>query len=87
MQATPNLAPLIEQFKAVGDTAVSLSPSQYNGAIWVVPLWSERGLIGLLLLGSKRDDGLYTQEEINIARVSGERLIDTQASAEMSRRL
>ena len=48
-----------------------------------MPLWSERGLIGVLLLGEKRDGGLYTQEEIEIARASGERLIDTQASAEM----
>jgi len=52
-----------------------------------VPLWSERGLIGVLLLGEKRDGGLYTQEEIEIARASGERLIDTQASVEMARRL
>jgi signal transduction histidine kinase len=50
-------------------------------------LWSERGLIGVLLLGDKQDGGLYTQEEIEIARATGERLIDTQASAEMARRL
>lgn len=30
---------------------------------------------------------MYTQEEIEIARASGERLIDTQASAEIARRL
>src|SRR5262249_44589977 len=54
---------------------------------WAVPLWSERGLIGVLLLGDKRDGGLYTQEEIEIARATGERLIDTQASGEMARRL
>ena len=50
-------------------------------------LWSERGLIGVLLLGEKRDGGLYTQEEIEVARASGERLIDTQASAAMAQRL
>jgi signal transduction histidine kinase len=66
---------------------ISLDSTQYEGAIWAIPLWSERGLIGLFLLGPKRDGGLYTQEEIEIARVSGERLIDTQASAEMARRL
>lgn len=59
----------------------------YGGAVWGVPLWSERGLIGVLLLGEKRDGGLYTQEEIEIARATGERLIDTRASAEMARRL
>ena len=35
----------------------------------------------------KRTGGLYTQEEIEIARASGERLIDTYAGAEMARRL
>jgi signal transduction histidine kinase len=39
------------------------------------------------LLGKKKDGSLYTQEEIEIARASGERLIDIQASSEMSRRL
>src|SRR5690606_36238036 len=57
------------------------------GALWAVPLWSDRGLTGLLLLGDKSDGGLYTQEEIEIARAAGERLIDTQASAELARRL
>src|SRR5207249_8055892 len=52
-----------------------------------VPLWSDRGLIGILLLGEKRDGGLYTEEEIGLAQASGERLIDNQASAELARRL
>ena len=54
---------------------------------WLIPLWSERGLIGTLLLGPKRDGGLYVQEEIEIARTVGERLIDMQASTEISRLL
>ena len=54
---------------------------------WVVPLWSERGVIGLFLLGKKRSGDLFTQEELEIARATGERLIDTCASAEISRRL
>jgi signal transduction histidine kinase len=66
---------------------VGLDPAEYGGATWAVPLWSERGLIGALLLGEKRDGGLYTQEEIEIARATGERLIDTQASNELARRL
>ncbi|MBV7327871.1 hypothetical protein KFU94_06350 [Chloroflexi bacterium TSY] len=66
---------------------IPLDPTQYLGYIWAVPLWSERGLIGVFLLGSKRDNGLYTQEEIEIARASGERLIDTLASAEIAQRL
>lgn len=64
-----------------------VDPACFGGAGWAVPLWSERGLIGLLLLGDKRDGGLYSLEEIEIARASSERLIDTQASAELARRL
>ncbi len=66
---------------------IALNPTQTGGIVWAVPLWSERGLIGVLLLGEKRDGGLYTQEEIEIARASSERLIDTQASAALAGRL
>lgn len=87
--ANPNVADLVQKISApsASPRLIPLDSAQYEGAIWAIPLWSERGLIGLFLLGPKRDGGLYTQEEIEIARVSGERLIDTQASAEMARRL
>jgi signal transduction histidine kinase len=78
-------------------SAFSVEPAQAGGATLALPLWSERraatnsagaeGLIGLLLLGAKTDGGLYTQEEIDIARAGGERLIDALASAELARRL
>jgi signal transduction histidine kinase len=77
---------LVSLFDSPQAMCVPLDPP-LGDATWAVPLWSERGLIGVLLLGEKRDGGLYTQEEIEIARASGERLIDTQASAEMARRL
>lgn len=83
----PSLTDLAAQFNSPQTMCVPLDPARYNGALWAVPLWSERGLIGVLLLGEKTDHGLYTQEEIEIARATGERLIDTQASAEMARRL
>ncbi|MBI1258064.1 MAG: hypothetical protein GC204_11385 [Chloroflexi bacterium] len=83
---TPSPIDLAERFTTPQTMCVAVDPTQY-GAAWAVPLWSERGLIGVLLLGDKRNGGLYTQEEIEIARASGERLIDAQASAEMSRRL
>jgi signal transduction histidine kinase len=81
------LAELAAGFHSPQTMCVALDPARYGGAVWAVPLWSERGLIGVLLLGDKHDGGLYTQEEIEIARATGERLIDTQASAEMARRL
>ena len=39
------------------------------------------------MLGSKKDGSLFTQEEIEIARVTGERTIDILAGAELTRRL
>jgi len=88
--ASPSLRTLTgitTRFHTPQEICIPLDPAQYSGAAWAVPLWSERGLIGVLLLGNKRDGRLYTQEEMEIARATGERLIDTQASAEMARRL
>lgn len=84
--ALPPLADITDQLQNP-QTPIPLDPDQHGGVVWAVPLWSERGLIGLFLLGRKWGNGLYTQEEIDVARVSGERLIDTKASAEMARRL
>ena len=83
----PPLADLPMQFRSPHAPALPISPKDFGGAHWAIPLWNERGLIGLFLLGRKMDGQLYTQEEMNIARTSGERLIDTQAGAEMARRL
>jgi signal transduction histidine kinase len=55
--------------------------------LWAVPLWAERGQIGMLLLGPKQDGSLYTQEEVEIARASGERIVDMLAGEELARRL
>jgi len=85
--AMPWLAELTAGLRTPQLTCLPLDPAQTNGLLWAVPLWSERGLIGLFLLGAKRDNGLYTQEDIEIARASGERLIDTRASAEIARSL
>jgi signal transduction histidine kinase len=83
----PVLGDLIAQLNTPQTVYVPLDPARYADTRWAVPLWSERGLIGVLLLGEKRNGGVYTQEEIEIARASGERLIDTQAGVEMARRL
>jgi signal transduction histidine kinase len=83
----PDVTCLTAEFKSPQTMGMALDAARYRGAIWAVPLWSERGLIGVLLLGAKRERGLYTQEEVEIARATGERLIDSQASAEIARRL
>jgi len=83
----PPLTDLVARLNSPEIDSLSIDPQIYGGAVWAVPLWSERGLIGIFLLGEKRGGGIYAQEEIEIARITGERLIDTRASAEMARRL
>ena len=83
----PELGKLAASFPSPLAMSTSLDPVRFAGAVLAVPLWSERGLIGVLLLGEKVDGALYTQEEVEIARATSERLIDTQASSEMARRL
>jgi signal transduction histidine kinase len=75
------------QFRSPLTNGLPLDPEKEAGFIWAAPLWSEGGLVGLLLLGEKQDGSLYSQEEIEIIRASGERLADILASAEMARRL
>jgi signal transduction histidine kinase len=83
----PPLNELTALFTSPQMMFVPVEHGRYGQAQWAVSLWSERGLVGVLLLAEKRDGSFYTQEEIEIARAIGERLIDTQASAEMARRL
>jgi signal transduction histidine kinase len=81
------LSGIAAEFASSPALCVPLDPARYGEATWAVPLRSEQGLIGVLLLGEKQDGGLYSQEEIEIAQASGERLMDTLASIEVARRL
>lgn len=83
----PSLGALVETALTDASLVIQIDPGQYAGATWAVPLWRERGLIGVLLIGPRRDGGLYAQEEIEIARATGERLVDGAASLELSQRL
>ncbi|MBN1429152.1 MAG: hypothetical protein JXB07_12325 [Anaerolineae bacterium] len=65
----------------------AIDPSLHGGYHWAIALVTERGLVGMLALDVKWDGGLYTQEEIEIAQASGERLVDMLAGEEMARRL
>lgn len=64
----------------------SIDPAHHEGFAWAIPLWSERGLIGVLLIGGKRS-GVYTQEEIAVAQAGGERILDMLAGETMARSL
>jgi signal transduction histidine kinase len=87
VDSDPIPAELIARLHQVSELCVPIDGYQYYGTVWAIPLWSERGLIGALLLGPKRAEALYTQEEIEIARAAAERLIDTRASAALAQRL
>jgi len=78
---------VLERCSSPDTMAVSLDPAQCAGAIWAIPLWSARGLMGALLLGEKVNGGLYSEEEMEIARASGEHLLDTVAAIVLTRRL
>jgi signal transduction histidine kinase len=84
---TPDLEGILGPWISPENICIPLPQAADGPWQWLVPLWSERGLVGILLLGPKQDGGLYALEEIEIARTVGERLIDLRASMEISRRL
>ncbi|HEX8466104.1 MAG TPA: ATP-binding protein [Abditibacterium sp.] len=57
------------------------------GMNYLVPLGDPSNPLGALLLGPRRDGGLYTLEEIEVARAAGEHLLDSQAGATLAARL
>lgn len=82
-----SIAPLIAELNSPQTICLAVDPAEYAGAHWAVPLWNERGIIGVFLLGEKQDGSIYAQEEIEIARAVGERLLDTHASVAIAQRL
>jgi signal transduction histidine kinase len=83
----PTSAQLLEAgLEGVADW-LPLDPHTHSGAAWAIPLRSQAGLVGALLLGPRLGNGIYSQEDVELARLAGERLIDAQASAEIARRL
>lgn len=83
----PTVSHLLPRFTDPTVLYEQIGSESYDDIAYAVPLWGSRGLIGILLVGPKRNDGLFTQEELEIARATCERLIDTQASAAVSMRL
>lgn len=77
----------IQRFTSPTELCAPVGDPALGDMVWAVPLWSERGLVGLLFLGPKRQGALYTQEEIELAQASCERLVDNQASVQMVRTL
>jgi signal transduction histidine kinase len=72
---------------AAGPLGAPLDHRLWQGLRWVIAIRSDRGPIGLLALGRKADGGLYTQEDIELARSGCEQLLAALASAELTQRL
>jgi len=85
----PQVSPeILDELKNdVKHLGVPLQVEENGEFSWLVPLWSERGIIGMLFLGRKADGSFITQEEIELARAASERLLDMSLSAELSGRL
>ena len=84
--AMPAQAQWLELAARVGETESVRSLPAGCGMDYLVPLGAD-GQIGALLLGPRRDGGLYTLEEIEIARAAGEHLLDSGAGATLAARL
>jgi anti-sigma regulatory factor (Ser/Thr protein kinase) len=67
--------------------AIPLDPSAFFPYRWALGLWGEWGVNGALLIGEKREGGLYSQEEMEIAQATGERILQFLASEQMLQRL
>ena len=85
--SSPPLGQITSRLMMKREICIALDPLHNENMIFAIPLWSERGLTGILFLGEKANGGLYTQEEIEIAQATGERLIDARASTEIARSL
>jgi signal transduction histidine kinase len=67
------------------DSDLQILPGQTEGVAWMVSLWRDKDLIGVLLLGEKADGNPFTAEEIEVAQLGGERLLDMLSGTEMAR--
>jgi len=78
---TPDTAELTQYLQ---DVNVNCQPAAQWNAGWAVALRNQDGLAGALLLDEKQNGNPYTEEEIEIARAAGERLLDMLAGTEMA---
>ncbi|MBE0699502.1 MAG: hypothetical protein IH586_21475, partial [Anaerolineaceae bacterium] len=81
----PQVALYANQFTRQARFLPAAQAGMRAGADWAIPLWSSRGLDGVLYLKEKPNSNPFSEEEIEIAQTAGERLLDLLAGAEMAR--
>lgn len=67
--------------------SLPLDPEEFDGYLWCIPLQGPGGVEGALLVADKISGGLYTQEEVEVARSVGEQISALAANVELARRL
>lgn len=63
MRATPARIRIVVQGKAI--------------ICWVLPIYSEIGLVAMLYLGPRQDGAMFTEEDMDLAHACGQRILDT----------
>ena len=77
----------VERVAASDSPLVQLEDPALPLLRWAIPLHDGRGQVGALLVGKRFGDALFTQEEVETARVVAERLLDGRANHELMQRL
>jgi signal transduction histidine kinase len=80
-------APQLRPPRDLDARMMPLDATHYAPYCWAISLWGERGITGVLLIGAKQDGGLYSQEEMETAQATGERIVQLLAGEQMVRRL
>lgn len=69
-----------EQDNVMGGRAPTRVRMAVNGQsmiCWILPIYDELGLVAMLYLGPRQDGGAFTDEDMDLARACGERILDT----------
>lgn len=60
-------------------------PGEMEGIAWQIPIRDQDEVIGLFVVGEKVNGNPFTEEEIEIAKMAGEKILDMVAGTEMIR--
>src|SRR5262249_11788356 len=56
---------------------VSITLQGQAAICWVLPIYDELGLVAKLYLGPRQDGGIFTDEDMDLAHICGQRILDT----------
>ncbi|HZR42710.1 MAG TPA: ATP-binding protein, partial [Ktedonobacteraceae bacterium] len=73
------LHPYSNQSKRTGINAYRIRITLQDSPVicWVLPIYDELGLVAKLYLGPRKDNGVFTEEDMDLAHACGQRILDT----------